>query len=693
MKQNNISKKCIKETSTKPTFSEFDGYKIKHSSEFTNLPPTLTYRHKKNSYINIPCACDIETTSTYINGEKVAFPYLFMFGIGDSIYYARTPTEFVTLLNTISAYIDVIFGDSMVICLVHNLSFEFCFFSNWLEFTNVFSIDVKKPIRAVYKKIDFRCSYKLTNMSLATLSQKYGLRGKLVGDLDYSVYRDCDTVLSEKEWGYALRDVSILMDYWSNVIVKDYIRGKSNVWLPSTSTGIVRKNCKDRIPRGKKREYEFFCENLFPTKEMYEIMRKCFWGAIVHANFLHTGRVLKNVDSLDYTSDYPAVMLCEKYPMTRFVKARTIDFEKYPDNEYAKMIFVVIENFESKNSNRILSFSKLEKYSQDDIELDNGRVIRAKMVAFWCTELDLQVIKRAYSGKLTIKEMYISKKAYLPKFIIEAVVEFYSNKSKLKNVKGKEELYQKSKNLLNSLYGMMVTALCQSLIEWNGKDFYESEQEFHYSHEFLAYQWGVWVTAYARYNLCECLLSIDKDAVYYDTDSIKLLNYNKWKFIFDEQNEKIRNKVKLACDHFNIDENNVRGIGEWEHETKEKPYDTFITWGAKRYMHDSDITIAGIRGQAIIDYANHIGIPVIDFFKPPMHIPSEFTGKNTIAYTYGEKNFTIVSQKTKTKINIHNFIHVEPQAYDMTISKDYSTLLKNLQLIYDTDFRTRKGVI
>lgn len=39
---------------------------------------------------------------------------------------------------------------------------------------------------------------------------------------------------------------------------------------------------------------------------------------------------------------------------------------------------------------------------------------------------------------------------------------------------------------------------------------------------FLSFSWGVWVTAWARNNLLENLIKLDKYVVYADTDSLKL---------------------------------------------------------------------------------------------------------------------------------------------------------------------------
>ena len=57
-----------------------------HVSEFSldglEYEVCIKFSHRdkaKYQYINIPCAFDIETTSTYVNGQKFAFMYEYEF--------------------------------------------------------------------------------------------------------------------------------------------------------------------------------------------------------------------------------------------------------------------------------------------------------------------------------------------------------------------------------------------------------------------------------------------------------------------------------------------------------------------------------------------------------------------------------------------------------------------------------------
>ena len=63
---------------------------------------------------------------------------------------------------------------------------------------------------------------------------------------------------------------------------------------------------------------------------------------------------------------------------------------------------------------------------------------------------------------------------------------------------------------------------------------------------FLSFSYGVWCTAWARYNLLTCLLKLDKWVAYSDTDSLKLLEgYDQ--SVIDEYNENVIKKIKKVC--------------------------------------------------------------------------------------------------------------------------------------------------
>ena len=127
----------------------------------------------KCEYLNIESAFDIETTSTIYNGEKSAFMYVWMFGIGygNDVFYGRTWEEFLSLCDLLGAYFDL-HENKRLITYVHNLGYEFQFMRKLFNWDGVFSINERKPIKALTDiGIEFRCSYILSGYSLASLAK------------------------------------------------------------------------------------------------------------------------------------------------------------------------------------------------------------------------------------------------------------------------------------------------------------------------------------------------------------------------------------------------------------------------------------------------------------------------------------------------------------------------------------------
>ena len=142
-----------------------------------------------------------------------------------------------------------------LVIYIHNLSYEFQFMHKWFEWTEVFSLHKRRPVRALCDLgIEFRCSYKLSGYSLAMVGEqltKHNIR-KLKGDLDYSLKRNCKTPLTEKELAYTYNDVLIITAY-----IEEYIeRVGSIAEIPMTKTGEVRNFTRKQCfyGGGKKKE-------------------------------------------------------------------------------------------------------------------------------------------------------------------------------------------------------------------------------------------------------------------------------------------------------------------------------------------------------------------------------------------------------------------------------------------------------
>jgi len=204
---------------------------------------------------------------------------------------------------------------------------------------------------------------------------------------------------------------------------------------------------------------------------------------------------------------------------------------------------------------------------------------------------------------------------------INFILNKYEDKTKLKNVEGKEINYLLAKNNFNSLYGMCVTNNIKDLAifengTWKTKKLENTDILYSLSEEkrksFLSFSWGVWVTAYARRNLIENIISLDDFMIYADTDSIKLIQgYDK--NVIENYNKKVITKLEKVSKDLKIpfkkfapkDINGIEhclGLFEKEYTSKENrdfTYKEFKTEGAKKYAYRTmddkiKITVSGV---------------------------------------------------------------------------------------------------
>lgn len=544
--------------------------------------------------------------------QPVSLCYIWQFSYDDVVYYGRELEEFTAVLDKLDKEVTYII-------YVHNLAYEFQFLCNILmPYKTVFARNSRKPMKVVsekYPNIEFRCSYMLTRLSLDNWGKKIGYNK--LHTLDYITLRTPNTKLTEEELDYCERDCTVVRRG-----IQQYKERYEHVHLiPLTQTGEVRKVVKRKLLAVK--GYQYKIAKMLPYNAIeYERLFNAFAGGYTHANYSLAGRAHNNVSCYDFASSYPYVMLSEKFPMTPFY-AKKLDVDKCGD--YAYLLKVKYDNIESSTFNTYISYSKCVNISEP--VLDNGRVMSAKSLELWMTEQDFLIIQKCYNyDSMVILESYASRKSYLPKPLLEYTLELYSNKTTLKDVEGMEDIYAVSKQFINSLFGMCVTALVPDEIVFDGHEWstmVKSKEDIdEYLSElrnqpkgrvFLNYAWGVWITAYARMNLWTCMLSLDNgvnvnDVIYVDTDSIKARGTNH---DFSWYNEGVDVKLKKSCEINGLDYNltkpcNPKGkvchIGYFE---REDDCTEFKTLGAKRYCYRSakdgelHLTVAGVNKGAV----------------------------------------------------------------------------------------------
>lgn len=679
-------------------------------------------------YYNIESGFDIETTSQIYNNEKCAYMYIWMFGIGTDVYYGRTWEQFGEFMQMLINQLELNLYNRLII-YVHNLGYEFQFFRKFFNWKNVFSIDDRKPIKALIDEgIEFKCSYILSGFSLANLAKnltKHTIK-KLDGDLDYSLIRNSKTVLTDEELGYCKNDILIIL-YYINEQIQLYDNNITKI--PLTNTGRVRKFVKDKCyytnknhnksSKGKYKRYRELMQELTLELEEYQMLKRCFMGGFTHASLNYVGKLVEDVTSIDFTSSYPSVMLAEKYPMSKPIKVdlREEKFEDLVKNDDVGLMFdIKIKGLHSKLTyESYLSESKC--FNQTNAVINNGRIYQADEIITTITDVDYKIMKQCYSwDSVEIANCYKFYMQYLPKPILESILELYEGKTTLKDVEGYEVEYLLSKGMLNSVYGMTVTDIVRELIEyiedWNiikpsEMDIIEQIETYNNSpNRFLYYPWGVWVTAYARLNLWSGILNIGEDYIYSDTDSIKLKNYEKHLPYIEWYNKDLIKKLEKMCDFRKLDfdlmkpktkEGIEKMMGVWDYDGH---YTHFKTLGAKRYLvrydnEDLVLTVAGLSKKNGINYmtriCNNDYKKVFDMFDDELYIPADETGKNT--HTYIDEEMKIQSidyQGNKENVYIPSSIHLGKCEFTLSISKQYNKFLRDFKDGYL--FKNNKGV-
>lgn len=594
-------------------------------------PPLLKNRRgnpggKRRHYIGITTAFDIETTLLDDIQQSVMYIWQWQFG-EDVTVIGRTWDEFLDLQKRIKV---VLPDNRWLVVYVHNLSYEFQFLKGIYSFCpeDVFAVASRKVVKAdMWGCFEFRCSYKLTNMSLKQFTSKMRVQHqKLSGDeFDYSVKRYPWTPLTDEELEYCINDVWGLVEAINALMNRD---GDTLQTIPLTSTGYVRRNAKRAMKDGS--VHHNFVYSILPDIETYRALREAFRGGNTHANRYYAGDIVENVHSADRSSSYPAVMCNCEFPMSVFTPILQKDLNPgyisrcIKIRHKALLLRIGIKNLRLRDPYWGCPYISKDKcrniHKAIDTE-DNGRILEAEYIETTITDIDLKIIMEEYQGEIIFLQGWYASYKPLPAPLINEVIKYYRDKTELKGVSGQEIYYDKAKALLNSLYGMMAqdpvkhNLIFQQVGDWEEDDSLTDEEILGKSNQraFLAYQWGVWVTAHSRDALERGIRLVHDtegaDFVYCDTDSVKYTGNVDWTNYNDDRISECRNSGSFATDPKGI--THYMGVFETE-DLKDTgyAYKFFKTLGAKKYAYIEregegvHCTIAGVnkkKGGAELD--------------------------------------------------------------------------------------------
>lgn len=645
-----------------------------------------TYRDIENDYsfITDPREKYEQISDTLSKMNKGGCCYLWQLGIDDKRFYGRSLHEFKSIFYGLCDHIGTPF-----IIFVHNLAFEYEWLRGIFGDNNIeaFYTESRKPLYFRYKNAEFRCTYRLTNSSLAAWGKKVGL--PKLDSLDYGELYTPISKLPEGALKYSERDIEIMY-----VGLKQFVDEYGNVWnIPYTQTGQVRRDIKAMYR--KNLNYHNRITDMLPRNaDEYKTERWAYMGGMCFAGIKNTGKLLQHVGSFDRGSAYPFQMVTRSFPASRFRECITTDFDY---DLYHYIFYAEFSNVKAKSAIHCIPLSRMiNKYGAGDY--DNGKLIEFRgSFHMLLTEQDLQTYERYYEFDIYISKAWVALSRLLDINMVKYVLKLYSDKTTLKGVEDRKEEYARKKEKLNSCYGMMCTSLVfdtHELLpngEWVDRQPTDDEvtetlqgRQKNIWKNTLAYSTGIYVTAYQRADLLETIAGVkDSDFCYCDTDSIKMVNPEKYRKYFDTINTKMTERIYQIAEHRGIDielyqpkdQNGKKYlIGLWEDEGM---YDRAIFLGSKRYCYEQDghtnVVVSGVP-KAASDNFN-----IEDFKDGHIFTPLECQYKKNIL-TYIDGNNAPVKLKRgqydEWTVNDKYAINMFPTGYDMSLTREYRNLVE-----------------
>lgn len=637
----------------------------------------------KKSYRDIIITFDIETS--LIPFTDHSHMYIWQMQIGNiGTVFGRTWDEFIKFC----AELILDMGENQyIVVYVHNLSFEFQFLAGIYNFTmdEVFAVKSRKVIKCeMFEHIEFRCSYALTNMSLEEFTKKMKVEHvkKPGEDIDYKVYRTSTTPLDDKAMQYCQNDVLGLYEALTVQLNND---GDNLYTVPMTSTGYVRRETKQAL-RLVNRNY---VRNQIVPYEIYLLLREAFRGGNTHANRFYSGQILHDVKSYDRASSYPDVQCNQLFPIAEFKRGQ--DSIKYVlaliEKNRPFICRVAFDNI--RLTDKFWPIPYLSKDKSRNIKgglFDNGRILSAEHAETTVTDVDLKILFDEYSfDNVYVSDVYYSRYGKLPPAYIHNIEKYFRGKTSLKGTDD-DYNYMKSKNLLNSIYGMSAQDPVKQSILYDAGNFRldtvpnEELYNKYMKRAFQPYQWGVWTTAHARKALEDGIKIAGHNCIYVDTDSVKFIG----DAVFSEFNKRAINLSKQSHAFADDIKGKTHYMGVYE---QEQTYARFKTLGAKKYVYEYEdgevhCTIAGVNkklgGKELMNVSRETGKDPLQLFTDGFVF--KLAGGNEVIYNDFPNDEEIELYTNGKKEIITRNESIIDSEYTLGITDEYAALLAECEL-------------
>lgn len=628
----------------------------------------FTFLFKKKRLICAdPVILDIETSNNHAEKPEELITWISSIQVYFHGYYylLRRPEELIEFYKSLYDNLDLQQEAPhymrYIYTFIHNASFDLSYLIPYFrEYLPSYAGESQGLIEGNNKiltyeqgSLVFRCSYRLTQMSLEKFTKEMQVEHiKKVGLYDYDKIIYQDTELSENEKIYDRNDVLGLFEALMkhNTMNKDTLAS-----MPLTQTGYVRRDIRRSCKKNKRYRQNYFLKNKLDP-ELYYAFLKSFSGGYTHNNRFYKGITIKVGDIVDFfdehikvqaighrdfTSHYPTMLTCYPFPVGKpnLIYDSTsglrspIDIDNilsyYPKFYTMSIIRFTFAQIKDKRiSMPFMQYSKCHESTFCTLLQDNGRIISAS--GSWIMFLDnltLKILNEQYDLKYDIIKVWKMKADYLPEELTNVVNKYFKGKSDKKILAEDLELQygrtdprcfeaqfdlMTNKKMLNSIYGCCATNPLRTTFRIDSDNHYQLdkyytsmddmkvglEQFYDNKNNYLAYQIGCTVTALARYELYEFIKAIGyKKVLYCDTDSAFYIKDAKTEKAIERLNDEKHKKAKY------VTLNNGQ-LSYYDNFKAEQDCKAFRGLHSKCYgvvtEHGLELTIAGVPAKTLI---------------------------------------------------------------------------------------------
>lgn len=522
---------------------------------------TVTKGRSKNPvyYLQQPCFLDTETSWNHDDNNPVGWIYQWCLEYDGQYCIGRKPSDLINEFKTLHDFYNLN-ENKRLVCYIHNASYDHTYIYKQMRDMfgepKILAIKAHKILTALYDGIEIRCTWLLSNMSLASWGKKLNCKVlKMTGAIDYDVIRYQDDELTHIDWLYMVNDVASL----KCCVYTEMIQANDNVaTIPLTSTGYVRRDCR-REAWKEDGFRKWFASTKMTHLEFLPALYS-YAGGLTHGNRYFAGITLDFdvigylIGHIDYKSFYPAEDELDYMPMTKlscyYLRSETP--EPLPNDEFIELLntkccimLVAFKNLRLKpgvtcpcvSKHKIANYYECTFTINDAgvVGTDNGRTINCIGSALlYCTELDYYWICDQYeTDGVDILELFVADRGRDRDAILNTTNDYFIGKETLPK---DDYYYHKQKNKLNAIYGMKSTNPVRETVTldltdgtWSEKrdlspenvdkvldKYYSSHNSFNY---FLH---GVYITSWARSRLLQVIRDVVgyENFCYADTDSV-----------------------------------------------------------------------------------------------------------------------------------------------------------------------------